>query len=87
MRTPERANARTTEQAHARTGEHPNDRPPERPKPPSGQRAIKRQSYNVYQDQHEALKRLEATSSLSGKNIFISEMVREALDQYLQKHK
>lgn len=37
----------------------------------------------MYQDQHEALKRLEATSILSGKGKFISEMVREALEAYL----
>lgn len=75
-RTPERVNRRTHEQANARTGEHP--------KTASGKRIIKRQSYNVYQDQHEALQRLEATGVLAGKGVFISEMVREALDDYLQ---
>lgn len=76
VRTPERVNRRTDEQANARTGELP--------KSLSGKRVIKRQSYNVYADQHEALQRLEATGSLSGKGIFISEMVREALDDYLK---
>ena len=78
MRTPERVNTRTDEQANTRMGEHP--------KSHSGKRAIKRQSYNVYQDQHLALQRLEATSALSGKSVFISEMVRNALDKYLQEN-
>ena len=79
VRTPERVNTRTPEQANARTDE--------RPKVALGKRVIKRQSYNVYQDQHQALQRLEATGALSGKGVFISEMVREALDDYLQKQK
>lgn len=86
VRTPERVNARTPVHTNARTGEQANGRIAERPKSSSGKRVIKRQSYNVYQDQHEALQRLEATGVLSGNNIFISEMVREALDEYLSKH-
>ena len=63
-------NTRTPEQVNSRTGE----------------RAITRQSYNVYTDQHMALKRLEAQASLSGsKSRTISEMVREAISDYLSK--
>lgn len=77
VRTPARVNVRTPEQPHGRTDELP--------RATSNQRTIKRQSYNVYLDQHEALKRLEATSILSGKGKFISEMVREALEAYLKE--
>lgn len=77
VRTPAQVNTRTDEQVNARTGEHP--------KVASEKRVIKRQSYNVYQDQHQALQRLEANSVLSGRGVFISEMVREALEEYLQK--
>lgn len=77
-RTAEHANARTPEHMNTRTGEQTNRRTPER--------VIARQSYNVYEDQHEALKRLEAQSTLSGgKPLHISEMVRQALDAYLAK--
>lgn len=78
--------ANTTLEANTRTPEHANARTPELPKSVSGKRNIKRQSYNVYVDQHEKLLRLEATSALSGKKRAKSEMVREALDEYLKKH-
>lgn len=87
VRTPERLNTRTDEQANTRTRERPNARTENRTletPTSSGKRVIKRQSYNVFQDQHDALKRLEATSILSGKGIFISEMVRAAIDAYLK---
>ena len=76
-RTPERANARTGERANTRTTERPNGR--------SGERVIKRQSYNVYEDQHRQQQRLEASRALSGTPVPISVMVRQALDDYLSK--
>jgi hypothetical protein len=76
--TPEHVNTRTDERMNARTPEQVNTRPPKR--------VITRESYNVYKDQHQALKRLEAMSALDGKSKPLSEMVREALDTYLQKN-
>lgn len=79
FRTPEPAHARTGVQAFRRTGERANGR--------AGQRLIKRESYNVYLDQHQALKRLEAEAMISGQSLGISELVRQALDDYLQTRK
>jgi len=77
-RTGERVNTRTPEQVNRRTGERVNTRTPER--------VITRQSYNVYKDQHQRLKRLEAKSAMSGgKPVYMSQMVREALDKYLER--
>jgi hypothetical protein len=91
---PEQANTRTGEQANGRTHEHTNRgageqvnrRSPEQANTRTGEREITRQSYNVYTDQHMALKRLEAQASLNGsKPRTISEMVREAIRDFLQK--
>lgn len=76
-RTPAQANTRTGERPHTRTGEQVNRRAQER--------TISRESYNVFKDQHQALIRLEAESRLSGKVTNKSEMVREALEDYLNK--
>lgn len=90
----EQANARTDEQVHGRTHEHTNvrtgervnARTPEHTNARTGEREITRQSYNVYTDQHMALKRLEAQASLNGsKPRTISEMVREAIGDFLSK--
>ena len=82
----EQANGRTPAHPNARTGEHANRRTPERANGRTRERRIVRQSYNIYQDQHEALKRIEAKSALSGKTpLNISQMVRQALDDYLSK--
>lgn len=85
-RTPEQANGRTPEHANGSTGERVNTRTPEQANSRTGERAITRQSYNVYTDQHMALKRLEAQASLNGaKPRTISEMVREAISDFLSK--
>ncbi|GIL13923.1 MAG: hypothetical protein BroJett038_26430 [Chloroflexota bacterium] len=76
----EQANGRTAAQTHGRTHERAHRR--------TGERRIVRQSYNVFEDQHQALKRIEARSALAGKKpIAISEMVRRALDEWLQKQR
>jgi hypothetical protein len=82
---PEQVNTRTPEQANARTGEHLNMRTPERPHARTRERTISRESYNVFKDQHEELLRIEMEGRMSGKAVFKSEMVREALDDYLRK--
>jgi succinyl-CoA synthetase alpha subunit len=85
-RTDEQVNGRTPERANTRTGEQVNTRTPEQANARTGEREITRQSYNVYTDQHMALKRLEAQASLNGaKPRTISEMVREAISDFLSK--
>ena len=84
---PEQANARTGERVNARTPEHANRRADEQANARTGKRLIKRQSYNVYEDQHWQLQQLEAGRALSGNPIPISVMVRQALDDYLNKQR
>lgn len=74
-RTPERPNARTGEQVDMRTGGRPNGR--------TGERPIKRHSFNFFADQIEALIRLEQASGQRGA---MSGWVRQALDDFLEKH-
>lgn len=68
-RTPERANVRTPERRNTRTGE----------------RKIIRHSFNIYQDQLEALKRLVARKTLQSETASLSDLVRDALDTFLNK--
>ena len=69
VRTPERVNTRTGERLNARTGE----------------RKIIRHSFNIYQDQLEALKRMVARKTLQSESVNLSDLVREALDTFLNK--
>lgn len=50
---------------------------------PPRQRIITRASFEVYQDQVHVLRQVSLTAKLNGENLSISEMVREALDNYL----
>ncbi len=84
---PEQTQSTSGEHPHTRTDEHMNARTPEQANTRTGERPIKRQSYNVYQDQHQALTRIEAKSRLSGKPITISDMVRKAIEDYLSNQK
>jgi hypothetical protein len=69
VRTPERPNTRTRERVNARTGE----------------RKIIRHSFNIYEDQLEALRRSIARKTLQGQNINLSNLVREAIDNFLNR--
>lgn len=69
VRTPERVNTRTHERQNTRTGE----------------RKIIRHSFNIYQDQLEALKRMVARKTLQSETANLSDLVRDALDTLLNK--
>ena len=74
------------EEKTARTNDHivrttvrPNDRTVER------NRSTKRHAFEIYRDQLERLKTLKAMAMLDGSNTSMSEMVREAIDSYLDE--
>ena len=46
-------------------------------------RNITRGSFEVYQDQLHVLRQVSLTAKLTGEDLSISEMVREALDEYI----
>lgn len=71
---PERPNARTGQDLNAPTNERPN-----------GRRVIKRASYELFADQIEAVRRLSLEDKLQGGKGNQSEMVRDAIDQYLKQ--
>ena len=62
------------ERANARTSERAN-----------GKRIITRNSFEIYEDQMDALRSLSFQEKLEGKVGSMSHMVREAIDAYLQK--
>jgi hypothetical protein len=75
------------ESANGRTDAHPHPRTPERATARTGAREIVRRSYNVFADQHNQLMRLEAEAKLSGKPVAMSDLVRQALDQFFKRHR
>lgn len=61
---------------------------PERPNAPSvertsGKRIITRNSFEIYEDQMDALRRISYQQKMEGKLGSMSGMVREAIDKYL----
>lgn len=89
-RTPERTNERTDEQANTRTDERPNERTGERPNAPTktpkpAKRDIIRHSFQFYEDQLTQLKRLRAQKELQGEPCHLSDLVRQAIDDFLAK--
>jgi hypothetical protein len=72
----ERANAPTLVDSFART-----------PVRPNGKRIITRNSFEIYEDQMDALRRLAFEDKMAGKGGSQSAMVREAIDAYLEKRK
>lgn len=60
---------------------HPNARTPVRP---SGKRIITRNSFEIYEDQMDALRKLSFAEKMEGKLGSMSQMVREAIDAYLK---
>ena|SRR5947209_6487747 len=48
-------------------------------------RIIKRQAMDFYQDQLKILSRHSLEQKLAGKSIGMSQMIREAIDEYLEK--
>ena len=58
-------------------------RPPDRP---TGRRIPVRRGFEFYEDQLVALKKRSLQEQLDGKSGNMSQMVRDALDDYLKKH-
>jgi hypothetical protein len=69
----ERSNQLTYERANART-----------PVRPSGKRIITRNSFEIYEDQMNSLRKLSLEEKMDGKLGSMSSMVRDALDFYLK---
>src|SRR5215213_1157971 len=67
----------------------PREWSPCRPNTRTGERAssrsIVRQSYEIYRDQHAALKKFSLEEQTRGEKGSMSEMVREAIDAYIAK--
>lgn len=75
-RDSERPNERTVARTNAR---------PEEQYPPLSHRRTKRYSFEFYDDQLVALKKLRFEAEMRGENIPMSEMVRQAVDDYLKR--
>lgn len=80
-RTVERPNVRTSERSNNNTPERPNDRTVKLPK----HRITKRYSFEFYEDQIISLKKLRFAAEMRGENFSMSEIVRIALDEYLNR--
>lgn len=80
--------------------DHADARPPVRSTPPADRstemparadaqsdvrRVINRHAFEIYQDQLETLRRMSLEGQLAGEKISMSEMVREALDTYIDR--
>jgi hypothetical protein len=52
---------------------------------PNGKRIITRNSFEIYEDQMEALRKLSFQEKMDGKLGSMSHMVREAIDAYLKE--
>jgi hypothetical protein len=61
--------------------ERPNARTPVRP---NGKRIITRNSFEIYEDQMDALRKLSLQEKMEGKLGSMSQMVRDAIDAYLK---
>jgi hypothetical protein len=59
--------------------------PPGLPSP--RRREIKRHAFEIYRDQLQSLKRLKHEAMLTGQQVSMSEMVRAALDKFIQNEK
>jgi hypothetical protein len=70
------------EQANQHIPERENARPPVRP---TGKRIITRNSFEIYEDQMDSLRKLSLQEKMGGKIGSMSQMVREAIDTYLKK--
>ena len=52
---------------------------------PNGKRIITRNSFEIYEDQMDSLRKLSLQEKMEGKLGSMSQMVREAIDEYLLK--
>ena len=79
-------------QASERSEEKANDRSPGRsfartPVRDPAKRIITRNSFEIYEDQMDALRRLSFQEKLAGQVGSMSAMVRAAIDSYLEEHR
>ena len=95
-RTSEQANARTDERTNTRTSERANGRTSERTNKRTDQRTgsgktrvriIKRHSYQFYTDQIEDIRNLWLGYQAQGLDLDLSDLAREAFDQFLRRTK
>jgi hypothetical protein len=84
VRTGERVNARAPEQVNSRTPERAHTRTPEQVNTRTGERPILRCSFNLFEDQFKTLKQARNQAEMDGRNMNLSEMARQAFDQYLK---
>ena len=63
--------------------ERSNARPPVRP---NGKRIITRNSFEIYEDQMDSLRKLSFQDKMNGRIGSMSAMVRDAIDAYLKEH-
>ena len=75
-RSGERANDRSSGRSFART-----------PVRDPGRRIITRNSFEIYEDQMEALRKLSFQEKMAGQVGSMSAMVRAAIDTYLEEHR
>lgn len=78
-----RSNERTNEDANVRTENRSLFRTVDLPQ----KRLTKRYSFEFYEDQIIALKQLRVRAELDGRNLNLSQLVRHALDLFLEQHK
>ena len=81
--TPERKHERTDIRSELRTEERSDIRSQKLP----FKRLTKRYSFEFYEDQIVWLKKIKIKTEMEGNQIAMSEIVREALDEYLEKQK
>lgn len=55
------------------------------PQRPNGRRIITRNSFEIYEDQMQSLRRLSFAEKMEGKLGSMSAMVREAIDTFIEK--
>jgi hypothetical protein len=70
------------QQTNPDTSERPNASTPVRP---NGKRIITRNSFEIYEDQMDSLRKLSYQEKMDGQLGSMSNMVRDAIDQYLLK--
>ena len=73
QKPPQKALKAQSERANTRTTERPN-----------GKRIITRNSFEIYEDQMESLRKLSFQDKMAGKLGSMSAMVRDAIDTYLK---
>ena len=71
-----------TRQSSPNDGVRPNAPSPVRP---NGKRIITRNSFEIYEDQMDSLRKLSFQEKMEGRLGSMSNMVREAIDEYLLK--